>query len=1469
MITFRQITDMLTEQYNNAVDFYYKADFRNFFSNIRNAVDKVCKAIIFDALQDEDIANKILEGKKGLYFARTGKYEIIDFSNGCIPQNRKLLNTAEYALYYKHKDVCFDCSKKEDKKKNINQNINNAFNKLLNLFSDASALGSHSNRPGFDETCQAANAAAGIKAFFDFIKQGKYVTSELQDIFDNLKPISLDAPTQRREEIENGLKEILAKTFSFGENEGGYKFIIILPRKNPGLKSEELEALFKLPCAIVIDFGINDSDDIIASIAADSSSSIRIIKTKDECTSGKYMLNWFFASGDKDGGEGITYTYKEWRIKRYNLLLNVLNGIVEKKSTDKYFIMDFNDEAKYSKYIFDNLKDVFGDEETAISRVKQIFSLSQNSEVQRELNEWKVDCGYTINIARYITLADFLRFVNEKTSSKETSLSCCQSTLKTIAFSEEDLGIYNEAGINIFMPRSLSSKNEVGDFYAGSEISWKELELDYDIKRDKYSAFKNRIIELIRKAPNNTLEYKLKHNPGAGATTMVRRLAYDLYNQCNAEGNDFVCIPVFLDEYNSNTRQYLNKLSEEMDNRFIVAIIDSGNISEESFGLLYRSMSKHNRKVLFLRLFRTGQKNINGGDNTTTLPSNLSEEEIELFFTKYKERATAIGQNKFPSSKTDLRSELEVVDFPLLLNNNTTKGELLFNYAEEYINKSHFSDELKRFCGFVAFANYYGEKPLNQNLVENLYNPSDIAKSSNVKEIKNALEKMLLCTEDRSGRPDGYWRPRFSAFCEPILQAVWGKEWKSKLPNISKEFIEECSNMGPMIGKKDAEMLHAMYILRRGSNFKNVSDDDKTKFSKLIEDVLNEGFLPDSIYKRLIEAYPNDTAYMGHFGRYLFEKTYSEKDTKSDDGKYDEAEKYIRRAIETSPGVDDNYHILGMLYLRKIQALGKELAALKNEEGFDYDDIELRMLGWADKARYGFETSQGLNPASPYGYTAICMLYKVCLEFAQKLKGSEDFSFCDEEEKYMEISELLNNSLSQLGNICQAYEDSVDYMKQSRFIYEKIKSFQYKMLGKASEAVDRYRNLYRQTEDKQKKTFFGKQQIEAMLYNRTKGLEQERRRYYTAFAMGKLKGKDRNEIGEVLKYLRRQGDVSCYENLFWFKMSSSDEFNFDDAIELLQEWLSLCENNDRPQSGKLKAIFYLAVCYSAMAINSEKLCNEYVEQAKKYFEEATKLADRFEINSINSLAFLGEEDDVRCILLPSQQDARKMVKARIEKIDGKKGYAIIPNCGPKLEAFFSNKDNKYDSLRDERKTFITGSIGFRYDGLRIYDTYTETDLTIEELAETVKEEEVETAPINDDKEQETPVSQTETTKSVGESVKDTSVSLGVKVVGKIDPEKLQANRPREVKHNVNTGIDKNGTFVGKIDAKRIYVWAGGEPYYIDKKGEGFKFGWSPNECDYDENEEVYFEKKEGPNYKTGGIFNYAINVRPKAGEDDE
>ena len=288
MVNFKQITDTLVEHYNNAVGYYHNGDFSNFFIQLRLSTEGICKAIIFDALQDNEISNKILEGKKKLDFNTTNnKYEIKDGYKSLPPQNSTLLYPAEHSLYYKSPDIL------DDKKNNVNRNLNNEFRKLGCIFSDASSLGSHSDETSYDPTETARSAATTITAFFDFFKQKGYLTSELQNIFDNsLKKISIEAPSQKTQETEEELKDILEKTYSFGVEEGGYRYIIILPAKNPGLKSDELEALFKLPCAIIIDFGTHDSDDIIASISPNSKKNkIRIVNQKEDCTSGKNMAH--------------------------------------------------------------------------------------------------------------------------------------------------------------------------------------------------------------------------------------------------------------------------------------------------------------------------------------------------------------------------------------------------------------------------------------------------------------------------------------------------------------------------------------------------------------------------------------------------------------------------------------------------------------------------------------------------------------------------------------------------------------------------------------------------------------------------------------------------------------------------------------------------------------------------------------------------------------------------------------------------------------------------------------------------------------------------------------------------------------------------------------------------------------------------------------------------------------------------
>lgn len=74
--------------------------------------------------------------------------------------------------------------------------------------------------------------------------------------------------------------------------------------------------------------------------------------------------------------------------------------------------------------------------------------------------------------------------------------------------------------------------------------------------------------------------------------------------------------------------------------------------------------------------------------------------------------------------------------------------------------------------------------------------------------------------------------------------------------------------------------------------------------------------------------------------------------------------------------------------------------------------------------------------------------------------------------------------------------------------------------------------------------------------------------------------------------------MDSYESIFWYKMSGNEEFSLDEAVNLLIEWLHQYEINRKNGGGKLKAAYYLAVCYSAMAINSNSYNEDYIRNAK-------------------------------------------------------------------------------------------------------------------------------------------------------------------------------------------------------------------------------------------------------------------------------
>lgn len=1288
------LKQQLTDKYNSSVAFFNNRDYEHFFDDARKTIELVLKYMIYEVLDSPELAANVISGEDSIRLDKSNNiWKPTGQPSTEEPKGAFFANILKWCIYYKYHQIFVPAQIQKMVK--LKKAIESDLDQLVNYYNAASEISMHTGGSQLDTITQAKGYVNFFPKFIDDIKSICGDTRKLWKTFDKFDLSSIDS---QYKSIEEELEKLYLDTGYLGAD-GGNKFIILLPSECSGINSKLLEAMFTIPCIFVADFGTHSGNDISSLIDQKLwKGKVHIVKSREDFIVGNSMVNWLFCHGEDGVGEQITHTFKDWKVSRSKLLEDRLVGVAQKNNTSHFFILNFLNQPKYAPYIFNMLNNVFGDE-THVRNRCDIISFSNNRDFRKDLGAWAED---TIVNHRELNLelTDFLSFINNKSNTNHIGEIVFLQKQK-VSFSQDEILYYKEAGIEIFGQLMYENKND-WDFYYGSEITWDELATDADVKRIGYEKFKQNIVSIIRSPKQKTITYTLKHHPGAGGTTMSRRLAYDLC-KLSSEVDNFYCLPVFLFTYNEKTWEYLLNLSEKkLDNDFLLIVVEGGRVADENINRLTVRLNSRQRNVIILRVFRTTQQNITGGPLITTLSSKLNEDDSILFLEKY---SGVKGNSTKPLfTQTEIEQGLEVVDFPLKLKDDITSSRLN-NYVSAFMDD--MPDSMRIFCGFVAFASYYADRALNQNLVKDYFSPSYLV------EYRHLFFRLLLQEIDEDGTPSGCWRPRYQSFALPILNKVWGTDWRLRISQISKDLLKECEKVGT-IGQWDKDLLYGIFILRRGSDFKEALDDDRTKFAKLIQDVMENNQRPDEIYNTLIEVYPDDSIFLGHYGRYLFEQAYATK-VGYDDALFCKSEKLINGAIELNPNVDDNYHMLGMLNLRKIQAAKNLINKIKISEDFDCFEFEDMLQRWMQAGKRGFEESIEINPASPYGFTAQCQLYSECLKVAQKLKDAEDFSFCDKELMYVEITDLLGTALNQLGNICQTYDERQTYMIKSIRIYNQIRAFHRQVLGNPQAAVDHYRKLY-ELGNSQNKSFYGKQFVTSILYARTEGLKSNKNRNSIVWQMGHLSHSDRDEVSKVLQYQRSQGDLDCYENLFWFKMSSNEEFPLDEAINLLIEWLRQYENNGKTGGGKLKALYYLGVCYSAMAIQSNVYSEEYVRNARKYFSLAGELAETFEKSSLSAFLYMGEETDAHCILQPSQIDDAKVFEAVISKIERRKGYVKLP-CG--LEAFFPAA-NEYNSLEDEGKTFLRGVIGFRYNGLGLYKFERITDNTIEQLSQVSK-----------------------------------------------------------------------------------------------------------------------------------------------------
>lgn len=1435
------IKQSFQHDYNEAIDNYNSGDCILFFRNIRPAIENFCRLVIYD-LVEKQLAEELLSGQKSLYcdYKQCTATITSPLSNRPI-ENSMLTSLAQQVIYYKKGEELALYSTQRTVNR-IKSAIDSDFMKLSSDFKNSSEAAMHTGVSTLDKEVEAKNLSTFMPKVFSDLRT--ILSNETIDFLSNLnKPLS-------NVSFQNTINEhVLKRNNDFlvfdeltnrMEQTAGVEHVVIIPElsndiNGNNISKEQLSLFFRLHWNFIVDLDAKTENGLYENAPSEVKSSTRIITDNlSEVSGASNLTNWLFGKGRIDLG---VYDEKKALRETPKLFASTFAKLIRTGKTNDYIIIDFCDGfPKLSKNLFNRLEIIFGSWENVANRCK-IISFTKDENYIEELRTWSEDYDVPVCFVA-ASFYEFLQHVKELrpnvlTATNKNNLLIHNNTIDISEARER----YEAAGIEFYGPSRNTLENKLWDFFSGAEITWEELDRQYDVTRDIYRIVKQRVSEIIRTTRRVQI-YTLRHRPGSGATTLARRLAFDIRKEEEIGAISCTVIDIKNCSNIRLTEQYLCQLSERITNTPILAIVESKHVAKDKFENLVQRISNAAKKVVFFYVEPYTGKYHTQKENVVLLDSHLKSDELQRF----KEKYTTLGLKK--SLLDDVSNKgtcLEVVDFPLMLKDEKTSANLS-TYVSEWMDE--LPENLRKFCAYVGFVFKYSDLGVNQTILKSLWKDEfHISLRCYTEQEQHAISKLLIEEITDDGRNTGVWRPRYNRFSEFILEA-YKKNWKLGISEIAKDFINICTDAGEL-GSDDKDMLYSVFIIRKNADYRAIEDNRnniKNKFSLLIKDI-DDIERAESLFKSLVEAFPEDAIFRGHYARFLYEKASMLKGIHADDRLFIDAQNNLNLAFDLNSDDADLHHMQGMLLRRKLSALSNSysLDMQQNPDDVNTQEIENCLHEWTQKAYDAFEKSIQISPASPYGYAAESQLFKESISFGQTILGCDDYLFCETNYIYSDYTEKLGTVLDLFEQICYAFKnDGLTQIMNSYPIYESVRLFHQRIVGLNSEAIQHYRNMYN-TASKDKKSLYGNLLVKSIVYSKKSSK-------YTRRAYSNLTKSERNEIESVLEYQKNQGDLKSYETLFMLKLYGPDEFSIDEAIDLLKEWEHQFSDEDQIGWGYLNACFYLAVCYCAKSILEGVANKELSQLAMTYFRKSEDFAKKFDKGTVRPLCYLGEKEDIHCIIDKDRKDIDAcMIKGVIHNIKNNKGILKM-QCG--VEVSFNAQ--RFDILHHEGQ-ILRGVLGFSYSGPGLYDFRPDTDdqqigVYIDNQDEKeISYEELEKAYLPTE----------DLVEEIRLEKQEENSQNGIKQVGFIDLSKFGPNS------KLSKNTSKKQVLIDGDDFEGIII-INGTYKNIKCKNYPFPLRIEDTNNDFYEDEKVIFTAKSRPNDRDNSkTFWYATNIRLK------
>ena len=791
-----------------------------------------------------------------------------------------------------------------------------------------------------------------------------------------------------------------------------------------------------------------------------------------------------------------------------------------------------------------------------------------------------------------------------------------------------------------------TAEEDIGTFLRGGTASWADLDRNVDARRD----VQTRLTQAVRRdlEDGRMTRVNLFHRPGAGGTTVGRRVAWELHEE-------FAC--GLLRRTNPmETADRVARLYEETQGP-VLLVADGTDVAERELDELAEYLGARRIPVVLLQIRRRQSFDQQQRERTFFLDSQLSRREVERFISELSRDVPNRADSLLELGGLASKALHRPVYFAL------TAFERDFRALPDFISSrvDGLSEEQDKFLAYSAIALRYGQRALPAGALRSIFGMSPRERIDLSQLIPEAAVDLLVEVSP------GEWRVGHSLVAEELLRQILSRgadprSWHNHLADLGIDFIHFCRGELPTPSVKLLELVQRVFVFRDDVDILGREHSAQGRFSNFIQAVpVSEGKL--RVLSALVESFPHEHHFWAHLARFY---SLERKD-------FDEALKAANYSIQLADRDSVVYHMRGMVRRYHLRELQKENTPL--------DDLVVI----AEEASADFGQSRLLNPENQHGYIAEAQMVIELLDYVAKSSGD------------LFQSLAVYNVPAYLREALDLVESLLSHVKRER---EGIGANQYEVRASA-----RVRALYGDYSG-------AIQRLDSLTTRQDVYQPPIRRQLVWAYlsrAGGDWSKVSKRQLLRIVELLSKnleeepRGDQNIR---MWMQASrfQVDPPSLESVIEQVQYW--------RAEPGVIDAAYYAYVLNALLAMDGSRLAFQRYEQNLEECRELTRfrrnrdrsyewLGDGSGIARLAHQSRLGDWDHEKGFWENPEPLAR--IRGRVARINGPQAGLIEFSGG--LEAFFVPAKSGFPV--GSENTSVSASLGFSYDGPRAWSVIRE------------------------------------------------------------------------------------------------------------------------------------------------------------------